>query len=394
MALWGVLYFYHMEGKKIGAIIIILIILAVGYYLVQGSTPTGGGDDGVITIGFIGPLTGDAVSYGEPISNSVRMAVDDINEAGGVNGRMIEIIYEDGRCTSEDALNAAQKLVNIDGVKMIIGGVCSGETFALLPVAEEAGVVVISPSATSPDLTGVGRYFFRNAPSDDEGGRSLAQIVTETHKKVALISEETDYAQGFARVFRESIFLNGGEVVADENFAPETSDFRSILTKIKAAEPEAIFVNPQIEIAGGTIVKQARELGITAALFGSNVTGGAKSIEIAGDHIEGLVFIDAPGLNPNNPKAAAFLDGYRTRYGGEPGIEFYTGSVYDIVSIFAQAIEMVGSADDTEALRDYISNMGNFNGVVGSYRFRPDGDPDGIGFIVKRIEEGEVVVVE
>ncbi len=382
-----------MEGKKIGAIVIILIILAVGYSLLRGGDPTGD-DDGVITIGFIGPLTGDAVSYGEPISNSVRMAVDVVNEAGGVNGRMIEVVYEDGRCTSEDALNAAQKLVNIDGVKMIIGGVCSGETFALLPVAEEAGVVVISPSSTSPDLTGISPYFFRNAPSDDEGGRRLAQLATKDYTKIALISEETDYAQGFARVFRESVFLNDGEVVADENFAPETSDFRSILTKIKAAAPEAIFVNPQTEIAGGTIVKQARELGITASLFGSNVTGGARSAEIAGDHTEGLVFVDAPGLSPDNPKAVAFLDGYRTRYGGEPGIEFYAGSAHDIVSIFAQAIEMAGSADDTEVLRDYISTMGNFNGVVGSYRFRPDGDPEGIEFIVKRIEGGEVVVVE
>ena len=386
------LYFVYMEvGKKFGAIIIILIILAVGYYLSQGITPSEGED--VITIGFIGPLTGDAVSYGEPISNGVRMAVDNINQAGGVQGKMLEVIYEDGRCTNEDALNAAQKLVNIDGVKMIIGGACSGETLAILPVTEAAGVVVISPSASSPDLTGAGRYFFRNSPSDAEGGKRLAEVVMKQYKKVALISEETDYAQGFARMFKENVLLAEGEIVADENFAPETTDFRSILTKIKEAEPEAIFVNPQTEIAGGTIIKQARELGITAPLYGSNVTGGTKSAEIAGEHIEGLIFVDAPGLSPSNPKATAFLDQYRLRY-GEPNIAFYTGSAYDDVYILAQAIEMVGTAEDGEALRTYISTMGNFNGVVGNYRFRPDGDPEGIGFIVKRIEGGEIIVGE
>ena len=379
-------------GKKIGAILIILIVLVVGYYLTQGGM-VGEEADEVITIGFIGPLTGDAVSYGEPISNGVRMAVDDINQSGGVNGKMIEVVYEDGRCTNKDALNAAQKLVNIDGVKMIIGGVCSGEALAILPVTEAAGVIVISPSASSPDLTGAGRYFFRNSPSDVEGGRKLAQIVTKQYKKVALISEETDYAQGFARVFKENVLLSEGEVVADENFAPETRDFRSILTKIKAAEPEAIFVNPQTEIAGGTIIKQVRELGITAVLFGSNVAGGTKSVETAGDHIEGFVFVDAPGLSPNNPKAVAFLDRYRARY-GEPSIEIYTGSAYDDVYILARAIEMVGSSEDTEALRTYISTMGLFNGVVGNYRFRPDGDPEGIGFIAKKIEGGEVVTIE
>ena len=380
-----------MEGKKIGAILIILIVLVVGYFLAQGSAPEEGED--IITIGFIGPLTGDAVSYGEPISNGVRMAVDDLNQAGGVNGKMLEVIYEDGRCTNEDALNAAQKLVNIDGVKMIIGGACSGETLAMLPVTEAAGVIVISPSASSPDLTGAGRYFFRNSPSDAEGGRKLAELVGQKYTKVALISEETDYAQGFARMFKENVPLNGGEIVADENFAPDTSDFRSMLTKIKAAEPEAIFVNPQTEIAGGTIIKQARELGITAALYGSNVTGGTKSAEIAGEHIEGLIFVDAPGLSPNNQKANAFVEQYRARY-GELNIAFYTGSAYDDVFILAQAIEMVGSDEDTEALRTYISTMGLFNGVVGNYRFRPDGDPEGIGFIEKRIENGEIITVE
>lgn len=385
-----VLYFLRMNvGKKIGAIFIILIILAVGYYV----TRDGVGDDAysVLTIGFVGPLTGDAVSYGEPISNAVRMAVDDINQSGGVSGMMLEVIYEDGRCSNEDALNAAQKLVNIDRVKMIVGGICSGEALAMLPITEASGVIVISPSASSPDLTGIGQYFFRNSPSDDSGGTKLAEIVLKAHKRVALISEETDYAQGFARVFKENVLLGEGEIVADENFTPETTDFRSILTKIKAANPEAIFVNPQTEIAGGTIIKQARELGITVPLFGSNVTGGTKSIEIAGDHIEGLVFVDAPGLSPANPRATAFLDQYRMRY-GEPSIEFYTGAAYDAVHILAQAVEMVGSAADTESVRNYISTMGNFDGVVGSYRFRPDGDPAGIGFIAKQVEGGEIIV--
>ncbi len=379
-------------GKKVGAIFIILIVLAVGYYVTQGGVG-GDGSDKVLTIGFVGPLTGDAVSYGEPISNAVRMAVDDINQSGGVNGMMLEVIYEDGRCSNEDALNAAQKLVNVDRVKMIVGGVCSGEALAMLPITEVAGVIIVSPSASSPDLTGIGQYFFRNAPSDDAGGRKLAEIVMTSYKKVALISEETDYAQGFARVFKENVLLAEGEIVADENFTPETSDFRSILTKIKAAEPEAIFVNPQTEIAGGTVIKQARELGITVPLFGSNVTGGTASIEIAGDHIEGLVFVDAPGLSPANPKAVAFLDRYRARY-GEPSIEFYTGAAYDAVHILALAVEMVGSVEDIEPVRNYLSTMGNFDGVVGSYRFRPDGDPEGIGFITKQIEGGEIVVTE
>ena len=374
-----------------GAIIIIIIGLVIGYFMTQNSEY---GDSKIITIGFIGPLTGDAVSYGEPISNAVRLATDAINQAGGINGKMLEVIYEDGKCTNEDALNAAQKLVNIDQVNMIIGGTCSGETLAMLPVTEAASVIVISPSASSPDLTGAGQHFFRNSPSDAEGGSKLAELVMrEEYTKIAMISEETDYAQGFANVFRENIMALGGEMVADENFAPETSDFRSILTKIKEAEPEALFVNPQTEIAGGTIVKQAKELGITAKLFGSNVTGGTKSMEIAGDTIEGLVFVDAPGLNKENPKAVAFLSDYSAQY-GSPNIEYYTGAAYDDVFILKQAMEVTGTETDTEILRQYISTMPPFSGVVGTYNFKPDGDPNGIGFIGKKIENKEIIVLQ
>ena len=375
------------KGIWVAGIIIALLIYFGPSQLEKWDTKN---NEEAIAIGFIGPLTGDAVSYGEPISNAVRLAVDEINATGGVKGKMIEIIYEDGKCTSKDAINATQKLVNVDKVDIIIGGICSGETLAMLPITEPAGVLVLSPSASSPDLTGAGEFFFRNNPSDDSGGTFLAGLMSE-YSKVAIISEETDYAGALRKVFIESFEAGGGNVVADESFAPKTGDFRSILTKIKAAEPEAIVINPQTEIAGGTIAKQAKELEITADLYGSNILSGSKAIEIGGENLEGIVLFDSPGLNPENPRAVAFLKNYEEKY-GELSIEFYLGAAYDNVYILAEAIGVVGT--DTEMLRKYLNNMRMFKGVIGTYEFDENGDLAGIKHVAKKVQNGEVITIE
>ena len=376
-------------------IVLTLIIMAaaVAGYVIQNSIKNPPSE--VIKIGYIGPLTGDAMSYGIPISDAVRMAVDVINQSGGIDGKPIEILYENGECESEAAQKAAEKLVHMNRVRIIIGGICSGETLAILPVTESKEVLLLSPSSSSPDLSGAGKYFFRNTPSDLKGGEKLAQLVVEKyeHTNIAVITEKTSYAQAFARVFKQNIRELGGELVADETFAPEADDFRSILAKIEKAAPDALVVNPQTEKAGGTIVKQAREIGITAQVFGSNVLSGSQSMEIAGEHIEGLVFVDAPGLSRGNPKATAFLNEYRSAY-GEPGIEFYAGAAYDIVHILTQAMKEAGTSTDTKKIRRYLSTMKNFNGVAGTYRFDHNGDPEGLDFITKKIHKGEIIDIE
>ena len=129
-------------------------------------------------------------------------------------------------------------------------------------------------------------------------------------------------------------------------------------------------------------------MGVTAQFFSSNVPSGPQSMEIAGEHIEGLIFVDAPGLSRGNPKATAFLSEYRSEY-GEPGFEFYAGASYDSVHILAQAIEAVGT--NTDKIQQYLSTMGHFNGVAGTYRFNSDGDPEGLDFITKQIKNRTII---
>ena len=387
--------------KKVIKVVVILVVVAVVISFVMhimndDLTFIRTDDKSVpITIGFVGPLTGDAVSYGEPIRNAVSLAVEEVNAEGGVNGRPLEVVYEDGGCNGRDAANAARKLVNIDNVVAIVGGVCSGEALAMVPITGPAGVIVLSPSASSPELTEKGGdYFFRNNPSDSSGGAFLADVVLDDHETVAVISENTDYAQALRGVFVDRFKRRGGTVVADESFIDGTSDFRTILTKVKAANPDAIFINPQTEIAGAAIAKQIAELNVPGTLFGSNILSGSETIKIAGDAVEGVVLFDSPGLARagGNPMVDDFIREYESRY-GELSIEFYIGAAYDAVYILTDAFRTVGASDSLE-LRDYLRTLPEFNGVVGLYSFDGNGDMVGIDPVLKKVVNGKVIIIE
>ena len=269
------------------------------------------------------------------------LAVDEINSSGGVNGKEMEVIYEDGKCSGKDATSAARKLIDIDKIKVITGVTCSGELLSIAPVTEQNEVIVLSPAASSPTITNAGDFIFRNNPSDADGGRVLAGLIIQKYKKVAIISENTDYAQAFKNVFIENFKNAGGIVIADEDFIPGTKDFRSIVSKIKPLDFEALLINPQVESAAGTIMNQARELGITAPFYGNIALGGSKVLEIAGKNAEGTILTDIPGLKQDNQKAQKFLADFKEKY-GPLSFEFYVGAAYDDIYILKEAISSIG----------------------------------------------------
>ncbi len=392
--------------KVIIGIAAIAALLWSGYqYLPQNNTrdtnervhsknaadPAGATDTALpITIGFAGALTGDAAIWGVPIRNAVEMAVNDINAAGGVNGRSLKVLYENSKCTANGGVHAADNLVNAAGVRIIIGGVCSSETQAMLAVTEEKKVIVLSPSASSPNLTGAGDYFFRSSPSDAKGGSFLADLILEKYTTIATIAEETEYTLALEQVFEDTFAKNGGTILISKRFAPGTKDFTDKIAKMQALSPEAVVVNPQGD-AGGIIVRQIREAGVTAPLYGTNVLSSAEVIQAAGEAIEGLTFFDNPDITLNSPKAVSFLERYKDTY-DDPGVEFYTGAAYDAVHILTEAIKRVGS-ENTDAIRNYLRTMKDFDGVIGRHAFDENGDITGIVHVEKKIEGGEVLTI-
>lgn len=341
-----------------------------------------------IKVGFIAPLTGDVASYGQSEKNVTILAVEEINQAGGIDGRPLEVIYEDGKCSGKDAATAARKLIDIDKVKIILGGACSGETLAVAPIAEQEKVILFSAFSSSPDVTKAGDYVFRNSPSDNDAGKADAKVIIKTHKRVGILSENTDYAQGVRRVFKEEFPKVGGQVVADELHAPDAKDFRTQLLKIKEAGPEALFLNPQSGLAGGLAVKQARELGIAMPIYSHTVFSGKDALTAAGAAAEGVVFVDYPALTATS-RGSSLLKKYKDRFGSGPESEYEIGSRYDSAYILAEAIKKVGL--DTEKIKTHLYGLKAYDGVLGKYGFDENGDVIGIEWTVKVVKEGKPV---
>jgi branched-chain amino acid transport system substrate-binding protein len=317
------------------------------------------------------------------------MAVEEINSIGGINGRKIEVIYEDGKCNGKDAVTAAQKLINIDKVKIILGGACSGETLAVAPLAEQNKVILFSAFSTSPDITNAGDFVFRNAPSDAQNGKDSAELIfNDRHRNVAVLTENTDYGQSVRKVFKQRFEELGGKIVADEVYSPDSKDYRVQLTKIKAAKPDAVFFIPQNGISGGLAVKQAKELGINVPYYGIVVFSSGDALKAGGKALEGLVFTDTPGLSSENPKAVSFLEKFKSKYPA-PASDYEIGARYDSVYIIANALKKCG--EDTECIKNYLYNMDWYNGVIGRYKFDQNGDVVGIKYVIKEIKNGKVV---
>ena len=347
---------------------------------------------GTYKVGVMFPLTGDGAAYGIPIQRAVKIALDEVNAKGGVNGKKLEPIYEDSKCNPKDGNAAAQKLINVDKVKVIIGGACSGETLGAAPIAETNKVVVVSPSATNPDITNAGDFIFRLAPSDAYAGIVASDYAFKDlkAKTATIISESTDYAQGLRKVFKENFEKLGGKVVADETYNPEDTDFRTQVTKAKAANPDVIYVVPQTVPKGVLLVKQIKEAGLKQQLLTAEVIIGRNVIKENAADMEGLIGVEQK-FDEKAPKAAALLAKYTQQAKEEPPFPAYMSAAYDIVYLVTDAIAKNGY--DGERLRDYLYAVKDWEGAVGKVTIDQNGDVV-LDFNVRQVKNGELVTLK
>ena len=305
-----------------------------------------GGGDEPYRIGVMESVTGPGETYGNVAVQAKQMAVDEINAAGGINGRMIELIVEDEKCNAQDAITAYRKLTDVDGVKIILGTSCSGAMLGAAPLAEGEGVVMFSGLATNPDIANAGDYIFRTAMSDAQVGIDTGNVLwADGVRTLATITEATDYAEGVRRTSVEQFEKRGGQLVGEERYASDVTDFRSQITKLLNANPDGLHVAAQSEFSGGTIVKQARELGYEGPIYSDIVPIGTTALEIAGDAATGMKAITAD-LDPANSKAQDVITNFREKY-DYVTLPWYLGSAYDDVYITAECLKQ--TEDDQDA---------------------------------------------
>ena len=333
-------------------------------------------------IGAMDALTGVAESYGNPMIQAKQLAVEEINAAGGINGRELKLIAEDSKCAAQDAITAYNKLTDVDGVKIILGTSCSGAMLGAAPLAEKEGVILFSASATSPDITVAGDYIFRTAINDLQLGIDTGNTLwVDGVRKIATITEATDYAEGARRTSVAQFEKLGGSVLAAEGYPSEVVDFRSQLTKLFSTNPDALLVAAQGEISGGTIIKQARELGYDGPIYSESVPTAPAPLELAGDAATGLKAI-VPNPDLSNAAGKGFLEKFSARYGIVAPLPWFMGSAYDDVYIAAACLKQTNDDQDADGFRDCLYNN-TWSGAIGDeYSFDENGDVVGLSNVV------------
>ena len=370
--------------KRVVAFGLLAVLAALAAIACNGGDGESSASEETFRIGVMESATGPGETYGRVAIQAKQMAVAEINAAGGINGRMLELVVEDEKCNAQDSITAYNKLTDVDGVKIILGTSCSGAMLGAAPLAEKDGVVLFSGLATNPDIANAGDYVFRTSMNDAQVGIDTGNVLwADGIRTLATITESTDYAEGVRRASVAQFEKRGGQIVAVERYASDVTDFRSQLTKLMGQSPDAIHIAAQSEFTGGTIVKQARELGYNGPIYGDIVVIGTTALEIAGDAATGVKGIIAD-LDPANAKAKEVLANFRSQY-GYITLAWYLGSAYDDVYIAAECLKKTGDDQDADGFRDCLYDI-TWSGVIGEdYSFDADGEVVGLSNAVVEV---------
>jgi len=362
--------------------------LALCFLIPFALTACGGGTATTdpIKIGFIGPLTGEVSALGKDILHGAQIKLDEINAAGGMNGRQITLIPEDGRCNATDAASAAQKLIQVDKVVAIHGGECSAETIAAAPIAEAAKVVMLSPSSSNPDVTAAGDFIFRDYPSDALKTKAMAKYFSDKEfTKVAIIAENSDFTVGFRDSLKKD--LPEGALVFNETVDPGTKDFRTLLTRLKAVDFDVLVDNVNSPANIALLLQQFREQGFEQLVISHDLGDSLEIPKLIGKVADGFQVINVPTLDPEGEFGKKFIGKY-----GEPQANLAWGGYgYDVMGILAQAIGSAGT--EGPAIRDYLYGMKSYKGVIAEVSFDKNGDIVGIPYVLREVKDGKFVNV-
>ena len=345
-----------------------------------------------IKLGVAGAQSGDLASYGLPTVKAAELVVKQYNAKGGINGKTVELLIEDDVCKPEVATNTATKLVT-DGVDVVLGHICSGATKAALPIYAEAGVIVMSPSATAVDLTKSGDYtnFFRTIAPDDAQAQAMVEFTLGTlaAKKIAVVHDKGDYGKGLAEIANGLVKASGkAEVVLFEGVTPGAVDYTAIVQKIKRNGADAVIFGGYHPEAS-KIVSMMKKKRIDIPFVSDDGVKDDTFIKVAGKNAEG-VYASGPQDNSANPIAIAAIEDHKKAYKADPGA-FYENA-YSAALALLNAIEKAGSTESADIVKALQTET--VETPVGNIHFDAKGDAVGVGFVMYVVKDGKYVVVK
>lgn len=378
--------------KKSAVFIIILVSLSLG---ICGCSKE---DSSQVKVGVIAELTGDIPAVGASCKNAAEMAVQEINDGGGIELRdkkyKIKLIIEDNAGKADQSASSAQKLITQNKVTAIVGPNASRYALPAAEIAESGKVVLITPWSTAPKTTldsktgAPKKYIFRSCFIDPFQGRVLAKFVLDNLKlkKAAILYDvASEYNKGIAEIFKEVYEQNGGRIVAFETYTTNDKDFSSQLTKIKKAVPDIIFL-PNYYSEVPLQIQQAKRLGITVPFIGADAWGSAELTKLCGADCNDYYFSTHYAADAATDATMKFIGNYKAKYGTTP--DDVAALTYDSFGLLWQALKTAGK-NDRQAVRDALAKIPQYEGVTGNMQFKEgSGDPVKSAVILK-IKDGK-----
>jgi branched-chain amino acid transport system substrate-binding protein len=362
-------------------------------FVFTGCKPSGSSAGDTIKVGEFASLTGKDATFGISSHEGTLMAIEEINAAGGVLGKKLELLTEDTQCKAGESATVVNKLVSRDNVIAILGEVASSRSLEAAPICQQNKIPMISPSSTNPDVTKTGDYIFRVCFIDPFQGTVMANFATKTlkAKRVAVFTDvKSDYSKGLAKFFKEQFKANGGEIISELDYNGGDKDFKAQLTSIKAANPDGVFV-PGYYTEAALICVQAKQLGLMAPLFGGDGWESEKLTEIGGEAVEGNYFSTHYSPEVATDVSKKFVENFGKRWPGQK-LDALAACGYDSALVLADAIKRAGSTDP-QKLRDAIAATKDFQAVTGKITINENRDASKSAVILQ-VEGGKFKYLE
>ncbi|HEX6046429.1 MAG TPA: ABC transporter substrate-binding protein [Pyrinomonadaceae bacterium] len=347
---------------------VVIVVLALGFSTCshESETPPNRPDRSTIKIGYFGDLSGPTFNYGQSAINGVLMAADQVNQAGGINGRKLDVVITDDKGSGEEAARLTAKLIDQDKVVAVIGGGTSGNSRAAAPKAQSSHVPLIAPSSTDPAVTQVGDYIFRACFVDEFQGEVMASFAVnrlKAEKAAILFDFNSPYGRGLTNFFQASFKQLGGRIVNEQSYTQGDSDFKGQLSAIRTSEPDVIYI-PGYYGDVTVIAKQARQLGLTQPLLGGDGWDAPELWQLGGDALNGAYISTHYSVDDPSLSIQSFVQEYKQRY-GNLAPDAHAALAYDAALLLVDAIKRAGTTEGPK-LRDALAQTKEFKGVTGS----------------------------
>lgn len=335
------------------------------------SAATATGSSNTIKVGLNYELSGNVATYGQGLVEGIELGFEEINKNGGVLGKQVELVKKDNKSDATEAANVSTALTTKDKVVLLLGPATSGNTKAASPAATTSKVSLVSASATADDVTvdkngKVRQYIFKTCFSDSFQGVIMANFASSDlkAKKAAILQDVTsDYSKGLLTSFKGQFTKLGGNIVDEEAYKAKDNDFNAVLTKIKAANPDVLYVPGYYEEVG-LIVKQARQLGLNVPILGGDGYESPKLAEIAGASVlNNVYYTNHYSSTDTSPEVVKFKDAFKAKYNKAP--DAFNALGYDLAYFAADAIKRAGAADAAK-IQQALAETKDFKGVTGT----------------------------